>query len=117
MVCAAPRAGENFPAMNASLSTVLCANATLKNKLDSATGFISAAFLSVNTEMMDEIWVVGVLGDVFEFLLNGATDTAELRAAGSSALASRSFVQTGAAQQVQKGLRRCTSWCASSFRR
>jgi hypothetical protein len=44
--------------MNASLSSVLCANATLKSNLDSASGFISAAFLSVDTEMMAEIWVV-----------------------------------------------------------
>jgi hypothetical protein len=54
--------------------------------------------------MMAEIWVVGVLGDVFEFLLNGATDTAELRDTGYSALASHSFVQTGSVQQVQRGL-------------
>jgi hypothetical protein len=81
MVCAAPRAGESFLAMSASLFSVLCAKATLKSKLDSAPGFISAAFLSVDTETRPEIWVVGVLGDVFEFLLHGATDTAELRAA------------------------------------
>jgi hypothetical protein len=107
MACAAPRAGESFPAMSVSLSAVLCANVTLKSKLDSTPGFISAAFLSVDTEARAEIWVVGVLGDVFEFLLHGATGTAELSAAHHSAIRSRSFVQTGSAQQVQRRLSRC----------
>ena len=46
-----------------------------------------------------ELWVVGVLGVVFELELG---ETAVLRVVGRSQLTARSFVQVGAAWQVQQ---------------
>ena len=115
MVCAVPwvpyssaNASSGFSSVDASVGVraVLCANATVDVD-ERAPGFISVGFLGVRPLQKSgaasgaELWVVGVLGVVFELELG---ETAVLRVVGRSQLTARSFVQVGGAWQVQQTL-------------
>lgn len=84
LACAVPRESGAAP--------YGCARAAL-GAGDAPPGLISIALLDA------ELWLVSVLGQAFEFEARG-----ELRAVPRSALAHRSFVQAGAARQVQAQL-------------
>lgn len=116
MVCAVPwvpyssaNASSGFSSANASAGAdaAQCANATVEVE-DSVPGFISVAFLGVRPQENSgaasgaELWLVGVLGFVFELELG--KDAALINKRTRSHLVDRSFVQVGAASQVQKTL-------------
>ena len=121
MVCAVPwvpessaGASSGFSGASVGVDAALCAEATV-DVAERAPGFISVGFLGVRRQQESEaasstasgaasgpeLWVVGVLGVVFELELG---KTAVLVKKERSQLAQRSFVQVGAAWQVQQTL-------------
>ncbi|NBX18998.1 MAG: hypothetical protein EBR09_16745, partial [Proteobacteria bacterium] len=125
LVCAAPRAARSEDAAagaarsedaaagaarseDAAAGAALCASAALPRALGLQPGFVSLAYLrgaAFGAAGGEELWVVGVLGAVFEMRFEaGAAPRAELRPAGSSALTERSFVPAEAALSVQRAL-------------